>query len=105
LEAESKPRRVWHFCASAESKPIGVATLVSGAGVSGLYGVEVLENWRNRGIGTALVDVAVRKARDLGFSTTVLSATRLGKGVYERVGFEEVCTLSFWKYGKMRQLG
>jgi len=24
--------------------------------------------------------------------------------VYARLGFREVCKLSFWKYGKMRQL-
>jgi GNAT superfamily N-acetyltransferase len=72
--------------------------------VAGIYGVEVLKGFRARGIGTALVFSALQLAVRLGFSAAVLSATGMGRGVYERVGFREVCKLSFWKYGKMRQL-
>jgi hypothetical protein len=40
----------------------------------------------------------------LGYGDTVLGATGTGASVYARAGFREVCKLSFWKYGKMRQL-
>jgi len=99
-----KPRQVWHFVASLEGKPIGETTLCCGAGVAGIYGVEVLEEFRRRGIGTALVQAALRQAQQLGHATAVLGATGMGLGVYARLGFREVCKLSFWKYGKMRQL-
>ena len=48
-----KPRQVWHFAASLEGKPVGETTLCCGAGVAGIYAVEVMEEFRRRGIGTA----------------------------------------------------
>jgi GNAT superfamily N-acetyltransferase len=103
--AAIRPRRVWNFVASAEGKPVGETTLCDGAGVAGIYDVEVLEEFRGRGIGSALVSAALRTAREeLGLQHAVLAATGMGFGVYTRLGFREVCKLSFWKYGKMRQL-
>lgn len=99
-----KPRQVWHFAASLEGKPVGETTLCCGAGVAGIYAVEVLAAFRQRGVGTALVHAALRQARQLGHATAVLTASGMGFNVYARVGFREVGQLSFWKYGKMRQL-
>ena len=99
-----KPRQVWHFAARLEGKPVGETTLCCGAGVAGIYAVEVMEEFRRRGIGTALVQAALRQAQQLGHATAVLGATGMGMSVYARLGFREVCKLSFWKYGKMRQL-
>jgi len=104
LAAALKPRHVWHFAAAIDSQRIGTTTLQTGAGVAGIYGVEVLARHRGKGIGTALVYAALEHGKTLGFSVAVLSATGKGEGVYKRLGFREVCKLSFWKYGKMRQL-
>ena len=99
-----KLRQVWHFAPSLEGKPVGETALCCGAGVAGIYDVEVMEAFRGRGIGTALVQAALRQAQELGHAAAVLGATGMGLGVYARLGFREVCKLSFWKYGKMRQL-
>ena len=99
-----KPRKVWHFAASLEGKPVGETALCCGAEVAGIYDVKVAEAFRRRGIGTALVQAALLQARQFGYATAVLSANGMGLGVYARLGFREVCKLSFWKYGKMRQL-
>ena len=102
--ARMTPRRVWYFSASVDEKPVGETSLCIGAGVAGIYDVEVMEKYRQRGIGAALVHAALAMARDrLGYLAAVLGATGMGLGVYTRVGFREVCKLSFWKYGKMRQ--
>ncbi len=103
LMARMTPRRVWHFAATVSGKPVGETTLCIGAGVAGIYDVIVLEKFRRRGIGTALVHAALRHAKDLGYHAAVLAATGMGLGIYARLGFREVCKLSFWKYGKMRQ--
>jgi ribosomal protein S18 acetylase RimI-like enzyme len=98
------PRRVWFFSASTGGQTVGGTVLILGAGVAGIYGVDVRPAFRRRGIGTALVHAALVQAREqLGQRTAVLSATGLGLGVYSRLGFREVCKLSFWKYGKLRQ--
>jgi GNAT superfamily N-acetyltransferase len=99
-----QPRRVWYFAASLNGKPVGETMLCIGAGVAGIYDVVVLEQFRRHGIGTALVHAALTQAREgLGYRAAVLGATGMGLGVYARLGFREVCKLSFWKYGKMRQ--
>jgi GNAT superfamily N-acetyltransferase len=99
-----KPRQYWHFTAKVEGRPVGATALLLGAGVGGLYGVQVLKEFRSRGIGTALVFAALHQARELGLHAAVLSASGMGQRVYARAGFREVCRIAFWKYGKMRQL-
>jgi len=98
------PRRVWWFSASAGDKPVGETAIFLGAGVAGLFDVEVLLEHRHRGIGSALVHAALEHARRLGYRTAVLGATGMGANLYAHFGFREVCKLSFWKYGKMKQL-
>jgi GNAT superfamily N-acetyltransferase len=100
-----EPRQVWCFSATVDGKPVGETLLCAGAGVAGIYDVEVLEEFRGRGIGTALIHAALLTARTrLRCRAAVLGATGMGQSVYARAGFREVCKLSFWKYGKMRQL-
>lgn len=101
--AALEPRRVWHFAAILDNQAIGRTTLFIGAGVAGIYDVEVLKHTRFRGVGTALVHAALQQAIALGHRYAVLAATGAGFGVYTRLGFREVTRISFWRYGKMRQ--
>jgi GNAT superfamily N-acetyltransferase len=101
--AIAQPRRTWHFCATLEDQPVGHATLFVGAGTAGIYDVEVSRHARKRGIGTALVHAALLHARNLGHAHAVLAATGAGFNVYAGLGFREVTTISFWRFGKMRQ--
>ena len=102
--AHMTPRQVWNFTARADGKPVGETMICAGAGVAGIHTVVVLEKFRGRGIGTALVHAALTTAREqLGYRVAVLAATGMGLAIYARLGFREVCKLSFWKYGKMGQ--
>lgn len=103
--AAIRPQRVWQLAATQGNQAVGETSLCVGAGVAGIHDVVVLEKFRGRGIGTALVSAALRFARDhLGYRAAVLAATGMGCRLYARLGFREVCKLSFWKSGKMRQL-
>jgi GNAT superfamily N-acetyltransferase len=104
LMAQFVPRLVWNYAARIDGVPVGETTLLAGEGTAGIYDVEVMEKFRGRGIGSALIDSAVRQAKRLGYHAAVLGATGMGSRVYMRLGFREVGKLSFWKYGKMRQL-
>ena len=104
VAARLKPPEVWHFIARHKNRHVGGTTLLCAAGVAGIYGVEVLKEYRRRGIGAALMHTALRHAKQLGFSASVLSASGMGEQLYAKLGFREVCRLAFWKYGKMRQL-
>jgi predicted N-acetyltransferase YhbS len=58
--------------------------------------VDVIEDYRRRGIGAALVDHSCRFASERGASAIVLLATGMGEGVYKRCGFVEVARFGYW---------
>ena len=49
----------------------------------------VLSNHRGQGVGAALLDAAVEKARHLGFSKVYLHAQTHALGFYKRLGFKK----------------
>jgi GNAT superfamily N-acetyltransferase len=104
LMGKIRPRAVWHFSARVDGQPIGETTLLAGSQCAGIYDVEVIEKFRRRGVGSALIDAALRQAKKLDYRAAVLGATGAGWQLYSRLGFREVCKQSFWRYGKMRQL-
>lgn len=94
--ASQRPRRAWEFAATRAGVPIGVATVCLGPRVAGVFDVGVLPEHRGRGIGTALVQHLCAFAREHGMIGLALIATGMGERVYRRVGFEEVCRMSYW---------
>ena len=60
---------------------------------------DVIPSHRNRGIGTALIADAERRARDLGHASTVLGVevdNHAARRLYERLGYRA------WEHGEMR---
>jgi len=102
LLARTEPKQIWNFVANCNGRPVGETTLFIGAGVAGIYDVTVLEEFRRRGIGTALLVASLNHARELGLAIAILGATSMGQGMYARVGFRKICQLSFWRRGKLR---
>jgi ribosomal protein S18 acetylase RimI-like enzyme len=52
---------------------------------------------RGRGLVGTLLRQALREARERGCTTTTLESTRLGRPVYERLGFRSLGTLQMWE--------
>jgi GNAT superfamily N-acetyltransferase len=52
---------------------------------------------RGQGLSTALMQRALRDARDRGCATSTLQATQLGAPVYERVGYGDFGALQMWE--------
>ena len=75
---------------------VGATMTFLGSEFAGLHGVDVLEAYRGRGIGAALVDHSSRWAADRGASSIALLATGMGERVYRRCGFEEVARFAYW---------
>jgi GNAT superfamily N-acetyltransferase len=90
-------QRILPFVAYFDGRPVGASELFLGSRKSaGLIGLSVLEPYRGRGIGTALVEHTCREAASRGALTMSLIATTEGEQLYRRRGFEEVARFGYW---------
>ncbi|MCC9136742.1 GNAT family N-acetyltransferase [Pontibacter silvestris] len=62
----------------------------------GIYNLSTREDHRGKGIGTALMSFALNMAKDKGYETAVLLASKDGINIYKRFGFRE--TTSFFGF-------
>lgn len=85
------------FLAELEGKPAGVAALVStGEGISGLYSVTTLREFRRRGVARALSQACIEAYQDSEDSMLTLQVARdsPAQRLYETLGFETAYTLT-----------
>ena len=88
--AQVRPRRVWHFAAWMGERPVGqsVLHLTTGRlGVAGIFNVGVVPDSRGRGVATAVMNAALRFARELGCRYALLNSTEMGEVLYRSLGF------------------
>jgi GNAT superfamily N-acetyltransferase len=84
------------FVAWSNGQPVGSSELFLGSECAGLHSMSVPEQYRHRGIGTALVEHTCAEAVRRGASTIVLLASSDGRPLYERCGFSEVARFRYW---------
>ncbi|MEK6276537.1 MAG: GNAT family N-acetyltransferase [Actinomycetota bacterium] len=91
------------FVYSARINGEGAATVMTkdhdgpaGADCS-VWAVATLEPARGKGLASALLLQALRDATRRGCATTTLQATKLGRGIYERLGYQDVGALQMWE--------
>jgi GNAT superfamily N-acetyltransferase len=83
---------VRHYVARLAGQPVACSSSFLSDGVVGIYWVGTLEAARRQGLGSAMTLAALLEARTLGYQVGVLGSSRLGRSVYERLGFRQVCT-------------
>lgn len=84
-EWDGKDETSWHWIATDNNdNPIGTARLLPDGQIGRMA---VLESHRQYGVGAALLEQAVEKARHLGFQQVFLNAQTHALGFYERGGF------------------
>lgn len=84
-EWDDKDGDAWHWIATDESDvPIGTARLLPDGQIGRMA---VLKEYRHLGVGAALLEQAVEKARHLGLPEAFLNAQKHALGFYERGGF------------------
>jgi GNAT superfamily N-acetyltransferase len=80
-----------HVMAYVDGRAVAGGSAWVTGDTAGLYNIATLEIWRGRGLGYAVTAALMNLAREAGCHRAVLHATELGRPVYERLGFVEVC--------------
>lgn len=94
LSAIGSHTRLW--LASIDGEPVSKVGMHLKEGVAGIYGVATTENGRNRGLASLLTLRALHAARKSGATSSVLHSTPMARGLYTRLGYEDVATFEFW---------
>ncbi len=66
--------------------------------VAGLHLVGTAEKYRGKGLGSITTKYALKYAKNRGCHTYVLQASKMGKTIYDKIGFIGSETISHWKY-------
>ena len=85
------PEQLVNVLATLDGEPVGCGSLWITGETAGVYNIAVLDQARHRGVGYAVTSFLLDEARARGCTESVLQATRLGRPVYERLGYVEVC--------------
>lgn len=78
------------FTGFFEGQPVTVSSLVVTGRTAGIYGVATIPAYRQRGFGEAMTWRAIREGVERGCEMANLTASDLGRPVYERMGFRLV---------------
>ncbi len=81
------------FLGRLDGRPAGISALWVSAGAASVQHVVTVREARRQGIGAAMTLAALHAARTRGYRVAVLTASAMGRGVYERIGFRECCVM------------
>jgi GNAT superfamily N-acetyltransferase len=95
------PPGTWRvYEAGLEGRPVSVLATTDHEGDCGIWWVATLPEARGRGLSSRLLRVALDEARERGVRTSTLQATKLGRPVYERIGYRDIGELQMWELRK-----
>ncbi|HEY3298228.1 MAG TPA: GNAT family N-acetyltransferase [Armatimonadota bacterium] len=85
-----------HYIGYLYGVPASTCTIYEGSGALGVYLVSVMPGARRQGVGLATTWCALHDAKNMDHRVAVLQASPMGKGVYEKIGFEEHCKMALF---------
>ncbi|MFP4059468.1 MAG: GNAT family N-acetyltransferase [Bacteroidales bacterium] len=89
------------FLALEKNIPVATSMVFLHKEVAGLYFIATLEEYRKKGLGSALTKAALNEAKKEKCKAAVLHATRLGEKIYRKLGFIPYRKFYiYWKLGK-----
>lgn len=92
------PEAGWRiYAARLEGRPASVLVTSDVDGDCGVWWVATLPEARGRGLAARLLQAALVEARERGAETSTLQATKLGYGVYERLGYRDIGEFQMWE--------
>lgn len=89
--------RVRGYRLDREKRAVAVAAVVDNDEDAGFLFVATVPGVRRRGLGTALMRLAIADARERGVRTASLLATAMGRDMYARLGFRDLGPARLWE--------
>jgi GNAT superfamily N-acetyltransferase len=83
--------------ARVNGEPACVLGIHDNADDAEVYFVATLPDHRGQGLARRLLHRALIEARDRGLTVSNLQSTKMGYRIYERLGYEPICTLEMWE--------
>ena len=78
-------------------KSVATSIRIRTGDVAGIYFVSTVPEFRRRGFGDAMTRRAISDGRSTGCTTAYLQASKMGRPIYERMGFSVLEEYSEWK--------
>ena len=79
------------------NKPVSCGTVYQTAESTGIYDVATKENYRKKGLGSAMFAYLMSEAKKNGNKYCILQASADGAGIYRKMGFIEVCSIDIYE--------
>jgi GNAT superfamily N-acetyltransferase len=84
-------------------KPAATSVRIRTGGVAGIYFVSTLPEFRRRGFGEAMTWRAISDGRAAGCKLSYLQASKMGRPIYERMGFRVIEEYTEWRKPRAQQ--
>jgi ribosomal protein S18 acetylase RimI-like enzyme len=92
------PPETWRiYEARLEGRAASMLAITDIEGDCAIWWVATLPEARGRGLAGRLLRVALAEARERGADTSTLQATKLGRPIYERLGYRDIGELQMWE--------
>lgn len=82
-----------YYLALLDGQPVGTAILHLQDGIAGIHGVGVIPEARRKGVANEIMAYVLNEAIALNAAYATLQASKMGKGIYLEMGFEEQFTI------------
>jgi ribosomal protein S18 acetylase RimI-like enzyme len=86
-----------NYLGFAGGKPVATSARIRTGDVAGIYFVSTLPAFRRRGFGDAMTRRAISDGRSTGCTMAYLQASKMGRPIYEKMGFRVLEEYSEWK--------
>jgi GNAT superfamily N-acetyltransferase len=97
VEVADPRSRTAYYVGYVDDKPVTTSILFITGDVAGIELVSTIPEFRNRGFGEAIVWRAAADGRAAGCKLSYLQASKLGRPVYERMGYRAFEEYTEWK--------
>ena len=79
-----------------KKRPVSTAMIFFDGYIAGIKLVTTRPSYRQKGFGRACMLFSMRKARERGYNTAGLFASKMGENIYRELGFRQIC--KFYKF-------